>query len=215
MKTLSILSIIPRDTKYHKQKIDKIVIDQSNVVETYIDNITVSIDTTSLYNIRETNTINDLVIEPGYYKIDKLTDMLKNYFLITDNSVTALQDVDLTFAPCLKKILFHTNDPNFLIVPTGHSINLGPDELAGMSIIKIHCNIVKQTLVNTSLIDIPIYVTIGLDNTVMRNNVHIPIVLNSNQNTIDFYMTNLYDEVIDLSQPVYVNMSINFDDGSM
>ena len=82
MKTLSILSIIPRDTKYHKQSIDKIVIDQYNVIETYIDNITVSIDTTSLYNIRETNTINDLVIEPGYYKIDKLTDMLKNYFLL-------------------------------------------------------------------------------------------------------------------------------------
>ena len=39
MKTLSILSIIPRDTKYHKQKIDKIVIDQYNVIETYIDNI--------------------------------------------------------------------------------------------------------------------------------------------------------------------------------
>ena len=214
MKTLSILSIIPRDTKYHKQKIDKIVIDQYNVIETYIDNITVSIDTTALYNIRETNTINDLIIEPGYYKIDKLTDMLKNYFLITDNSVTALQDVNLQYAPCLKKILFHTNDPNFQIVPTGHSINLGPDELAGMSIIKIHCNIVKQTLVNTSLIDIPIYVTIGLDNTVMRNNVHIPIVLNSNQNTIDFYMTNLYDEVISLSQPIYVNMSVNFEDGS-
>ena len=214
MKTLSILSIIPRDTKYHKQKIDKIVIDQSNVVETYIDNITVSIDTTSLYNIRETNTINDLVIEPGYYKIDKLTDILKNYFLINDSSVTALQDVDLAFAPCLKKILFHTNDPNFQIVPTGYSINLRPDELAGMSIIKIYTNIVKQTLVNTSLIDVPIYVSIGLDNTIMRNNVHIPVVLNSNQNTIDFYMINLYDEVISLSQPIYVNMSVNFEDGS-
>ena len=215
MKTLSILSIIPRDTKYHKQSIDKIVIDQSNVVETYIDNITVSIDTTALYNIRDTNTINDLVIEPGYYKIDKLTDLLKNYFLINDSSVTALQDVNLQFAPCLKKILFHTNDPNFQIVPTGYSINLAPDELAGMSIIKIYTNIVKQTLVNTSLIDVPIYVNIGLDNTIMRNGVHIPVCLNSNQNTIDFYMTNLYDEVIDLSQPVYVNMSINFDEGSM
>ena len=72
----------------------------------------------------------------------------------------------------------------------------------------------KQTLVNTSLIDVPIYVSIGLDNTIMRNNVHVPIVLNSNQNTIEFYMTNLYDEVIDLSQPVYVNMSVNFEDGS-
>ena len=80
--------------------------------------------------------------------------------------------------------------------------------------IKIYSNIVKQTLVNTSLIDVPIYVNIGLDNTIMRNNVHIPIVLNSNQNTIDFYMINLYDEVISLSQPVYVNMSINFDEGS-
>ena len=215
MKTLSILSIIPRDTKYHKQPIDKIVIDQSNVVETYIDNITVSIDTTSLYNIRETNTINDLVIEPGYYSTAKLAELLQNYFLITDNAVVALGDVNMQFAPCLKKILFHTNDPNFIIVPTGYTINLAPDELAGMSIIKIHSNIIKQTLVNTSLIDVPIYVNIGLDNTIMRNNVHIPVVLNSNQNTIDFYMTNLYDEVIDLSQPVYVNMSINFDDGSM
>lgn len=212
MKTLSILSIIPRGVSHHSQEIDRITIDQSNVIETYIDNITVSIDTTALYNIRETNTVGDLTLEPGYYKEDKLRDMLKNYFTITDSSVTALKEVNLEHAPCLKKILFHTNDENFVIVPAGYTINQGIDELAGMSVIKIYSNIVKQHLVNTSLIDVPIYCSIGLDNVISRNGVHIPVVLNSNQRTIDFYMTNLYDEVIELSQNTYINMSINFNE---
>ena len=211
MKTLSILSIIPRGTKYHKQEIDRISIDQSNVVETFIDNITVSLDTTSIYNIRETNTIGNIVIEPGYYKEDKIRDLLKDYFLITDSSVTVLQDVNLVHARCLRKILFHTNDETFQVVPTGYSINLGIDILAGMSMVKIYSNIIKQHMVNTSLIDIPIYCSIGLDNTIMRSGLHIPVTLNSNQRTIEFYMTNMYDEVIELSQSVYINMSINFD----
>ena len=212
MKTLSILSIIPRNTKFHKQEIDRISIDQSNVIETFIDNIIVSIDTTSLYNIRETNTIDTVTIQPGYYKMNVIADIFKNYFLITDDSVTALQDVSLEYAPCLRKILFHTNDKNFVIVPQGYSINLSPDESAGLSMIKIYSNIVKEHNVNTSLIDVPIYTSIGLDNVVMRNGLHIPCVLNSNQRVIEFYMTDIYDDVIELSQPVYINLSINFEE---
>ena len=139
---------------------------------------------------------------------------MKDYFLITDSSVTVLQDVSLEHAPCLRKILFHTNDKDFVNVPTGYTIDLGIDILAGMSIIKIYSDIIKETMVNTSLIDVPIYTSIGLDNTIMRNNLHIPCVLNSNQCSIKFYMKNLYDEIISLNQPVYINLSVNFDEGS-
>ena len=212
MKTLSILSIIPRNTKFHKQEIDRISIDQSNVIETFIDNIIVSIDTTALYNIRETNTIDTVSIQPGYYKMNVIADILKSYFLITDESVTALQDVSLEYAPSLKKMLFHTNDKNFVLVPQGYTINIGPDDSAGLSMIKIYSNIVKEHQVNTSLIDVPIYTSVGLDNVVMRNGLHIPVTLNSNQRVIEFYMTDIYDDVIELSQPVYINLSINFEE---
>lgn len=212
MKTISILSIIPRDTPFHKQSIDRVTIDQNNVTETYIDNITVSIDTTSLYNIRVTNTIGNVTIEPGFYKISKLADLLKDYLEIRDTGVKVLKDITVEHAPCLRKIFFHTNDTSLNTLLAGYTIDLAPDEMAGMSIIKIYSNIIKEHLVNTSMVDVPIYTSIGLDNTIMRNNVHIPVVLNSNQQTIEFYMTNLYDEVIQLSQPVYINMTINFEE---
>ena len=82
MKTLSILSIIPRNTKFHKQEIDRISIDQSNVIETFIDNIIVSIDTTALYNIRETNTIDTVSIQPGYYRMNVIADILYILFIL-------------------------------------------------------------------------------------------------------------------------------------
>ena len=140
-----------------------------------------------------------------------IADIFKSYFLITDDSVTVLQDVSLEYAPSLKKMLFHTNDKNFVLVPQGYTINIGPDDSAGLSMIKIYSNIIKQHQVNTSLIDVPIYTSIGLDNVVMRNGLHIPCVLNSNQRVIEFYMTDIYDDVIELSQPVYINLSINFE----
>ncbi len=208
MKTKSLLITIPRYTDVYYQKFDPINIDNGG--EQVINNIVCSIDTTSLYNIRETNKIGtDVIIYPGYYSVSKLSTLLSNYFTITDHSVTALQDVDLSQAPSLQKILFHTN--NLQRVVKNYTINIAPDESGGLSVIKIYSNIVKDYKVTTSLIDIPIYVSIGLDNVISRNNLNIPCYIPNNTTMIKFYMTDIYDDIINLSQPVYLNIVINYD----
>ena len=81
----------------------------------------------------------------------------------------------------------------------------------GLSIIKIYSNIVKDYKVTTSLIDITIYVSMGLDNVISRNNLNIPCYISNNTTLIKFYMTDIFDDIISLSQPVYLNIVINYD----
>lgn len=207
MKTKSLLVTIPRNTEVHYQKFEPINIDTGN--DQFINNIVCSIDTTSLYNIREVNKISDVTINPGYYPISKLSNLLSNYFTITDSSVTAKQNIDLSNAPSLQKILFHTN--NLQRVEKDYKIDIAPDESGGLSVIKIYSNIVKDYKVSTSLIDIPIYVSMGLDNVISRNNLNIPCYISNNTTLIKFYMTDIFDDLISLSQPVYLNIVINYD----
>jgi len=207
MKTKSLLVTIPRNSEIYYQEFDPINIDTGG--NQVINNIVCSIDTTSLYNIREVNKIGDVTINPGYYPISKLSNLLSNYFTITDSSVTTKQSVDLSNAPSLQKILFHSN--NIQRVENGYTINISPDESGGLSIIKIYSNIVKDYKVTTSLIDIPIYVSMGLDNVISRNNLNIPCYISNNTTLIKFYMTDIYDDIISLSQPVYLNIVINYD----
>jgi len=209
MKTQAFLITIPRNTEIHYQTIDATSMDVSNNSNQIIDNIVASIDTTSLYNIREKNIVGDVTINAGYYPIEKLQTLLSKYFTITNSSVTALQDVDLSNAKSLQRILFHTN--NLERVSSGYVSHIAPDITGGLSVIKIWSNIIKDYKVNTSLIDIPIYVSMGLDNVISRNNLNIPCYIPNNTRLIKFYMTDIYDDLITLSQPVYINIVINYD----
>jgi len=220
MKTYSILCNIPRDTQFHNQEIDQFSIDLTNVTEQYISNITCSIDTTSLYNIRETNiiytpnTTTELIkLEPGYYNESNLRTYLSNVFTITDSAVTCIQDADISHAKCLKKILYHTiNSNDYNIIHQSDYYDCAADYTAGLSIIKVYSNIVKEVVANTSLIDIPIYVSNGLDNIITRNNLYIPINITANTRTIELHLENVYNEVISLNQPTYINMVLNFEE---
>ena len=207
MKTRSFLITIPRNTEIYYQQVEPTNLDTGNNSQV-IDNIVCSIDTTSLYNIREVNKIADVSINPGYYRIDKLKTLLSNYFDIANDSVTAKQTVDLSEAPSLQKILFHTN--NLERVEKDYKIDVKPDESGGLSMIKIYSNILKDYKVSTSLIDIPIYVSMGLDNVISRNNLNIPVYISNNTTMMKFYMTDIYDDLISLSQPVYINIVVNY-----
>lgn len=209
MKTQSFLITIPRNTDVHYQTIDSTSMDTSRDCNQIIDNIVASIDTTSLYNIRETNIVGDITINAGYYPIEKLQALLSKYFTITDSSVKAIQDVDLSNAKSLQRILFHTNNLEYVV--KDFVSNIAPDISGGLSIVKIWSNIVKDYKVNTSLIDIPIYVSMGLDNVISRNNLNIPCYIPNNTRLLKFYMTDIYDDLISLSQPVYINIVINYD----
>lgn len=209
MKTKSLLITIPRNTEVHYQVIDNTSMDTSPNSNQVVDNIVVSIDTTSLYNIRETNVVGDVTIHAGYYPLTKLQTVLSSYFTITDNSVTTLKDVDLSQAKCVSRILFHSND--LARVVKGYVSNVAPDITGGLSVIKIYSNIVKDYKVSTSLVDVPIYVSQGLDNVISRNNLNIPVYIPNNTTLLKFYMTDIYDNLIKLSQPVYINIVINYD----
>ena len=76
--------------------------------------------------------------------------------------------------------------------------------------IKIYSTILKDYKVSTSLIDIPIYVSMGLDNVISRNNLNIPVYISNNTTMMKFYMTDIYDDLISLSQPVYINIVVNY-----
>ena len=89
--------------------------------------------------------------------------------------------------------------------------NVVADITGGLNIIKIYSNIVKDYKVTTSLIDVPIYVSMGLDNVLSRNNLGIPIFIPNNTTHLKFYLTDIYDEIITLNQPVYINIVINYD----
>lgn len=208
MKTRSFLITIPRNTDIHYQEIDIANMDTSDSCEQRIDNIVASIDTTSLYNIRETNTVGNVEIKAGYYPLNRLQDLLKDYFTITDSSVTAKQDVDLSNAHSIRRILFHTN--NLERVESSYTMNVSPDITGGYSMIKIWSNIIKDYKVSTSLIDVPIYVSMGLDNVISRNNLNIPCYIPNNTKTLKFWMTDIYDDLISLSQPVYINIVVNY-----
>lgn len=209
MKTRSFLVTIPRNTDIHYQSVDVSNMDVSANCQQRIDNIVVSIDTTCLYNIRETNYIGSVQINSGYYPLNRLQDLLNDYFTITETSVTAKQDVDLSRAPSVNRILFHTNKPGR--VDSGYTLNVSPDITGGFSMIKIHSNIIKDYKVSTSLIDVPIYVSMGLDNVISRNEMGIPCYIPNNSRELKFWMTDIYDDLIELSQPVYINLVVNYE----
>ena len=106
------------------------------------------------------------------------------------------------------RIFFHNSTTSLI---TQGKYNVVPDITGGLNIIKIYSNIVKDYKVTTSLIDIPIYVSMGLDNVISRNNLGIPCYIPNNTTHLKFYLTDIYDEIITLNQPVYLNIVINYD----
>lgn len=206
MKTQSYLITIPRNTSVHYQEIPVSNIDNNS--EQTIDNIVISIDTTSLYNIRETNIIDSIIIKPGYFSLENLLSLLQSILSYTNNVLTIKKDVDFSNAKSLSRIFFHNSTTSLI---TKGKYNIVPDITGGLNIIKIYSNIVKDYKVTTSLIDVPIYVNIGLDNVISRNNLGIPVFIPNNTTHLKFYLTDIYDEIITLNQPVYINIVINYD----
>lgn len=206
MKTQSYLITIPRNTAVHYQEIPISNID--NNTEQTINNIVISIDTTSLYNIRETNIIDSVIIKPGYFSLESLLSLLQSILSYSNNILTIKKDVDFSNAKSLSRIFFHNSTTGLI---TQGKYNVVADITGGLNIIKIYSNIIKDYKVTTSLIDVPIYVNIGLDNVISRNNLGIPVFIPNNTTHLKFYLTDIYDEIITLNQPVYINIVINYD----
>ena len=107
---------IPKNSsEFFKEEISKLSLPNPYSYDIYISNISVTVDTTSLWNIRTINTIqssgfSNLNINPGYYKIETLQTILIDYFTISDNSTTAKVSMNLSKAPCIKKIFFIESD---------------------------------------------------------------------------------------------------------
>lgn len=196
---------IPRNqTEYFSETINQLSLPSPYTHDIYISQISVTIDTTSLYNIREVNTIRGLTINPGYYKIDTLRSILNGILEISDISTKVLQTTDFSNAPSIKRIFFiETN-----IVEANTIINRRYDISGGYSVIRVYSNMVDTNYNRNSLVDIPIYCTIGLDNTLNLTNLAIPINLPYNCKYITFWLRDIYDNPIILNSDVYISFSI-------
>ena len=145
-----------------------------------------------------------------YFKTlsEDLTLSSEGILSFSNNVLTIKKDVDFSNAKSLSRIFFHNSTTSLI---TQGKYNVVPDITGGLNIIKIYSNIVKDYKVTTSLIDIPIYVSMGLDNVISRNNLGIPCYIPNNTTHLKFYLTDIYDEIITLNQPVYINIVINYD----
>ena len=201
---------IPKNSsEFFKEEISKLSLPNPYSYDIYISNISVTVDTTSLWNIRTINTIQssgfgNLNINPGYYKIETLQTILIDYFTITDNSTTAKVSMNLSKAPCIKKIFFIESDS----IEAGTVINKRYDISGGLSVIRVFSDIVKSDHNHNSLVDIPIYVSQGLDNTLTLSNLCIPINTGYNTKYITFWLRNIYNEIIVLNSDLFISWTI-------
>ena len=74
--------------------------------------------------------------------------------------------------------------------------------------LKSFSDIVKSDHNHNSLVDIPIYVSQGLDNTLTLSNLCIPINTGYNTKYITFWLRNIYNEIIVLNSDLFISWTI-------
>lgn len=212
-------SVIPRGNSSYRETFHAIRLPKGNTYK--ITSITCKIDTTSLWNIPETNHVvcanakNELFnyyIPPGYYDIDGLCATLNDSIDIDDSDNAAyvnrnvVSSIDLTKAPDIARIFrFPARKLNF-----DERATKPYDITNGTSVIKVYSSIMKQVFgIKSSFIDNLIHVSPGLNNIVSYDNLNIDVSDNPNLDYIQWTLTDAYDRPIQLTANVYINFTIS------
>lgn len=196
---------IPRNqTDYFSETINQLSLPSNYTHDIFISGLSVTIDTTSLYNIREENNVSGIILRPGYYKIDSLRSILEGILEINETHTKILINADFTDAPSIKRIFFIENN----IVDSGTIINKRYDISGGFSVLRIYSSMVDTTYNKNSLIDVPIYCSIGLDNTLNLTNLAIPVNIPYNCKYISFWVRDLYDNPVALNSDIFISWTI-------
>lgn len=222
MKPVSIINhntIIPKNNSRFRESFNTVILPKDNVYK--ITSITCKIDTTSLWNIRNTNIVRMVnnqgqnmtyYIVGGYYTIDDLCNSIAKTVDINDENLAYVTSncecVDLSDAPDVANILKMEKK---VYRYDGKIYTTEPYDITnGQGVIRIYSSIMKQTFgIKSSLIDNLIHVSIGLNNIITMNNLNIDVIDQANLDSIEWLITDMNDNPISLNSNVYVSFTIS------
>ena len=219
MRPVSIINhntVIPKNTGRYRETFNTVVLPKNNTYK--ITSITCKIDTTSLWNIRQTNVIKmvntqnqtvNLSVTGGYFDIDSLCEATGKCVAIDSENLAYItsncKSIDFTDAPDFANMFrFERKSYN-----TGDKATEVYDVTNGLGVVKIYSSIMKQTFgIKSSFIDNLIHVSTGLNNIVSIDNLNIDVIEQSNLDSIEWLITDMNDKPITLNSNVYVSFTI-------
>lgn len=219
MKPVSIINhntVIPKNTGRYRETFNTVVLPKNNTYK--ITSITCKIDTTSLWNIRQTNVIKmvntqnqtvNLSVTGGYFDIDSLCEATGKCVAIDSENLAYItsncKSIDFSDAPDFANMFrFERKSYN-----TGDKATEVYDVTNGLGVVKIYSSIMKQTFgIKSSFIDNLIHVSTGLNNIVSIDNLNIDVIEQSNLDSIEWLITDMNDKPITLNSNVYVSFTI-------
>ena len=206
-------SIIPAHQPDYTETFQKIELPNRQEFDLKITQVTVSVDTTGLYNIVEDNKLvanigsshSEYIVEAGYYSIETLQEMIPIIEIDEHNYNNFSCQVDFTLAKDLKIILGYKN--NIVSGKADYPIDI----TRGRNVIKVFSSLMKQSINNESstLVDAFIHQTIGLYNTVTFDNLSIPVDDFSTIDRIHYVIKDRNDELLDIPVPIYISFIIS------
>lgn len=219
MRPVSIINhntVIPKNTGRYRETFNTVVLPKNNTYK--ITSITCKIDTTSLWNIRQTNVIKmvntqnqtvNLSVTGGYFDIDSLCEAAGKCVAIDSENLAYItsncKSIDFTDAPDFAN-MFRFERKNYI---TGDKATEVYDLTNGLGVVKIYSSIMKQTFgIKSSFIDNLIHVSTGLNNIVSIDNLNIDVIEQSNLDSIEWLITDMNDKPITLNSNVYVSFTI-------
>ena len=206
-------SIIPAHNPDYTETFQKIELPNRDEFDLKITQVSVSVDTTSLYNIVSDNRLvasigsshSDYIIEAGYYTLETLQQMIPIIEIDEHNYNNFSCQVDFENARDLKVILGYKN--NIVSGKGDYPIDI----TRGRNVIKVYSSLMKQSVNNdaSTLVDAFIYQTIGLYNTVTFDNLNIPVDDFSTIDRIHYVIKDRNDELLDIPVPIYISFIIS------
>lgn len=216
MNPISIIthqSIIPSNTPEYTEIFNKIELPNRDEFDLKITQVTVSVDTTALYNVTSDNKLiasigsskAEYIVESGYYTLTTLQDIIPIIEIDENNYCNFSCQVNFENANDLKVILGYNN-----IISSGKS-NRPIDISRGRNVIKVFSSLQKQNINNdaSSLVDAFIYQQIGLYNTITFDNLNIPVDDFSTIDRINYVIKDRNDELLYIQTPIYVSFIIS------
>lgn len=219
MRPVSIINhntVIPKNTGRYRETFNTVVLPKNNTYK--ITSITCKIDTTSLWNIRQTNVIKmvntqnqtvNLSVTGGYFDIDSLCEATGKCVAIDSENLAYItsncKSIDFSDAPDFAN-MFRFERKSYI---TGDKATEVYDVTNGLGVVKIYSSIMKQTFgIKSSFIDNLIHVSTGLNNIVSIDNLNIDVIEQSNLDSIEWLITDMNDKPITLNSNVYVSFTI-------
>ena len=219
MRPVSIINhntVIPKNTGRYRETFNTVVLPKNNTYK--ITSITCKIDTTSLWNIRQTNVIKmvntqnqtvNLSVTGGYFDIDSLCEATGKCVAIDSENLAYItsncKSIDFSDAHDFAN-MFRFERKSY---KTGDKATEVYDVTNGLGVVKIYSSIMKQTFgIKSSFIDNLIHVSTGLNNIVSIDNLSIDVIEQSNLDSIEWLITDMNDKPITLNSNVYVSFTI-------